>query len=184
MQRAGAQPAGTGLGAGGCKDLIPKSSLGRSRNGGTWHRERGKKWESTKSLLLCSQEPLSQPQPAPAWAPSPPQRAGLGTHRILQNAEGTASLELLFRERKTTPKSGQECKGRAQRVPPQGGHKGKAGGTGELVQELSRAVCRDLFYFPFIPTGTNLSVAQLKPAPSWEFRAGYNLDAPGTLPNS
>lgn len=104
MQRAGAQPAGTGLGAGGCKDLIPNSSLGRSRNGGTWHRERGKKWESTKSLLLCSQEPLSQPQPAPAWAPSPPQRAGLGTHSFcrMQRAQPARNCSL---EREKQPRN-------------------------------------------------------------------------------
>lgn len=138
-----------------------------------------------------NQEPLAvltgAPEPAPA-SPSmgsfPTSAGWVGHPQLLQNAEGTASSELLFRERKTTSKSGQECKGRAQRVPPQGGPQGEAGGTGELVQELSRAVCRDLFYFPFIPTGTNPSVAQLKPAPSWEFRAGYDLDAPGVLPNS
>lgn len=103
-----------------------------------------------------SQEPLAlltgAPEPAPAiptMGSFPTSACQLGHPQLLQSAEGTDSSELFFRERKTTSKSGQKYKGRAQWVPPQGGHKGKAGGTVELVQEqtspLQRAVCRDLF---------------------------------------
>lgn len=104
--------------------------------------------------------------------PAPPRGAGLGTHRFcgVQRAQTARNCSL---GGKPTPKSGQEYKGK-------GFHPGEDT-KGELVgAKLSTAACRDLIYIPFIPTGMN----PLKAAPSWEFRAGEDLDAPRALPNS
>lgn len=170
MQRAELSP-GDGAGAGGCQELIP------SRNGGTWaHTEGKKRWESTKSLLLCS----GAPEPAPPWAPSPPQGAGVGTHSFgrMQRAQTAWKWSL---ERKTTSKSGQKCKRRG--FQPGEDTREKL----ELMQEQTsplQSCVQGFILYPFYSHRGEPIGGTIKASPSWGFRAGQDLDAPGTFPNS